>query len=361
MIEPLLAPTTPVFQVDGQVVGELARDILQLDVREDTAGLKTLEARFLAYGPRQGAEEEDLMYLDGRVFDFGKTIVISVGAPSESRIVFRGAISGLEVGFSEAEEPEVVVYAEDRLMDLRMTRRMRSYEGLTDAEIAERIAGDHGLGAEVDADGPAYDVVQQWNMSDLAFLRERARLIRAEVWVRDDTLYFQGRETRVGTEPVLVRGNHILALRACADLAHQRTAVHVSGYSAADRAVLDEEAGGDAIQAEIAGGRTGPEVLERAFGERISYRVREVPLNETEAADWARAEMLRRCRGFVQVEGTTRGSPDLEVGSRVTLERVGGPFEGDGYYVTGVRHTFDLLHGYRTHFTAERATVTEPA
>ena len=35
----------------------------------------------------------------------------------------------------------------------------------------------------------------------------------------------------------------------------------------------------------------------------------------------------------------------MVVGSRLTLERVGAPFEGDGYYVTRVRHTYDLAHG----------------
>ena len=71
--------------------------------------------------------------------------------------------------------------------------------------------------------------------------------------------------------------------------------------------------------------------------------------------------MLRRCRGFVSVTGTTDGTPDMVVGSRVSLDRVGAPFNGNGYYVTQVRHTYDLEHGYRTHFEAERATLNEGA
>jgi phage protein D len=67
--------------------------------------------------------------------------------------------------------------------------------------------------------------------------------------------------------------------------------------------------------------------------------------------------MLRRCRGFVSVAGTTDGTPEMVVGSHLRLDRVGAPFNGHGYYVTQVRHTYDLEHGYRTHFEAERATV----
>jgi phage protein D len=71
--------------------------------------------------------------------------------------------------------------------------------------------------------------------------------------------------------------------------------------------------------------------------------------------------MLRRARGFVQASGVTRGSPDMIVGSRLTLERVGGPFSGDGYYVTRVCHSYDPDHGYRTSFEAERPTIKDNA
>ncbi len=359
MTEALLIAAAAVIEVEGERQGELARDLVHLAVDEATDGLKTLCARFLAFGPRTGSEEEDVLYLDGSLFDFGKELKVILGPQDSPRVVFDGRISGIEVCFEEAQEPEVVVYAEDRLMDLRMTRRMRTYEEVSDGDIAEAIAGEHGLTPEVDADGPTYDVVQQWNQSDLAFLRERARRIQAEVWLEDGSLCFQSRQRRSATELTLVRGNHILSLQATADLAHQRTAVRVSGYDAGRREIVDETAEDDVLSAEVSGGRTGPSILADAFGERTSYRVRDVALKDTEARDWAKAEMLRRGRGFVKVCGVTRGTADLVVGSRLTLERVGRPFEGGGYHTTRVRHTFDLNNGHRTAFEAERATVEE--
>jgi phage protein D len=47
------------------------------------------------------------------------------------------------------------------------------------------------------------------------------------------------------------------------------------------------------------------------------------------------------------------------VGSRLTLNGVGGPFEGEGWYVTTLCHTWDLTEGFRTRFQAERATVND--
>jgi phage protein D len=45
------------------------------------------------------------------------------------------------------------------------------------------------------------------------------------------------------------------------------------------------------------------------------------------------------------------------VGSKVTLDGVGKPFDGDGYYCTRVVHTYDLDKAHRTHADLERATV----
>ena len=355
----LFAATAPVFKVDGRVRGELARDVSRLEIEEATDGLKSLVLRLIAIGPSGPASDEQQLYLDGSLIDFGKPLDVSIGPPDGARTVFTGWVSGIEADFSEGSAPQVVVHAEDRLMALRMTRRLRTWEQVSDADIASAIASEHGLAADATAPGPTYAVVQQWNQSDLAFLRERARLIQAEIWFEDGGLKFKSRSQRSAPAITLVQGpgGDLIDVQLHADLAHQRTLVRISGYDAGARDAIDEAAGPDVIEAEIAGGRSGPEVLRRAFGERVSYRVRDNPLAAAEAAAWARAEMLRRCRGFVSVVGTTHGTPDMVVGSRLTLRRVGVPFNGDGYCAVRVCHTYDLSHGHRTHFEAQRATI----
>lgn len=357
MTDTFYSSPQPVFTIDGDVKGELARDVVRIEVEESTGGLKRLRAHLAAFDPESTSQSEDLLYLDGSILDFGKSLRFAIGPAAEARTVFDGYISAIEASFKEAREPEVVVFAEDRLMDLRMTRRMKTWEQMSDAAIAEAIAAEHGMTPVVAADGPTYDSVQQWNMSDLAFLRERARRIQAEVWCDGETLGFQTRANRTGTDLTLVRGNQLMIAQIRADLAHQRTSVHISGYDSRERDVIDEQADNSAIQSEISGGKTGPDILKSAFGERVSHRVRDTPLTSTEASDWATAEMRRRARGFVQVTGMTDGTPDMIVGSQLTLERVGQPFEGGNYYVTKVRHTYDRTSAFRTHFEAERATV----
>lgn len=359
MTEPgILSASSPVVSIDGNRQADLGRDLVRLDVEESTEGLRTLGLHLVGNpnGPQPGTDVVE--HLDGRILDFGKRIEVSLGPPGNEKVVFTGVISALEVSFEEGDVAHVTVRAEDELMKLRMTQRSATYESVTDGDIARTIAGHHGLTPQIAADGPTYALVQQANQSDLAFLRQRARCLAAELWALDGTLHFATRDHRAGTAVTLTRGAELLAVSARADLAHQCTGIKVSGFDASSRERIDAEVPGTTVDAEISGGRTGPQTLRRAFGDLPGQRTATVPLVEGEARAFARAELLQRARRFVTVTGTTAGTPELVVGSRITLARCGRPFDGDGYYATAIHHSFDLVRGARTRFEAERPTVS---
>ncbi|MDO9074809.1 MAG: contractile injection system protein, VgrG/Pvc8 family [Rubrivivax sp.] len=361
----LYGSSAPVLHVEGERMAALARDLLRLEVTEDTQGMKRLAMRFTAWGAGASGTDADWLHLDGQALDFGKRIEVSLGAAADARTVFNGRISALETEIREGIEPQLLVFAEDALMPLRWMQRCKTWEDSSDADIVRFLAGEHGLTPEIDADGPTHAVVQQWNQSDLAFLRERARLLQAELWVDGETLHFATRERRPAPEITLVNGNtrggqagnKLLMLNARADLAHQRSEVHVGGYDVSAREAIDESAAADVVRAEAGPGRLGAELLGQAFSSFKGHRLREVPLGSEAARSWARAELLRRARGFVRIQGQTNGSPDLVVGASLTLEGVGPMFGGGRYRVTQLVHSYDLTHGHRTAFQAERPNL----
>lgn len=355
--QPLQAATIPEIKVDGQACAELARDLVLLQIDEDIDGLKRLAATFVAIGPREGARDEQLNYLDGRVLDFGKELHVAMGPSTAREEMFSGKLSALELSMDQGRAAEVNCLAEDKLMDLRMTRRFKTYEDVSDADLAQQIASQHGLSAATDVSGPTFALVQQWNQSDLAFLRERARRLAADVWIADDKLHMATRDQRNGNAVTLIQGGNLMRVHLAADLAHQRSKVVIGGFDDANQQSIDEEADSTAVAAEVPGGTHGIEVLERAFAARVSYRVRDIPLNDREATALARAALLGRARRFVTACGVADGNTAIKVGTRLRLERVSPLFEGDGYYVTRVRHQFDLHAGYRTHFEAERPWI----
>lgn len=355
---PSLYAADPVFTVSGQRVADLGRDCLALAVEEDTRGLRTCTAEFIANAPREQRNADVVEYLDGRTLDFGSMLSVSVGPPDDEQVVFSGKVSSLAVVFDEGEPPHVTVDAEDALMALRMTRRSAAYAQVSDADLARQIAAQHGLSAEVDADGPTYPAVVQVDESDLGFLRSRAALIGAEIWAAGTALHFATRDKRSGPSITLTPGATMLSAEIRADLAHQRSEVLVSGYDASARQLVDETANTSAVRAEVSGGRIGPDVLDTALQHTPEQWSALVPLTTGEAHSWATAQLLERARRFVTVIGTTVGTPKLSVGTRLRLDAVGGPFEGDGYYVTKVRQRWQRgVGGLRTHFEAERATI----
>jgi len=353
--ESLQSATVPEFKVDGQVKADLARDLALIQIDEDVNGMRRMLATFVAVGPRDGERDEQLNWLDGSVLDFGKSITVSMGPSDAREELFSGKVSALELSMDQGRAPEVVCLAEDKLMDLRMTRRFKTYENVSDSDLVQQIASLHGLTSQADVQGPTWQVVQQWNQSDLAFLRERARRLAADVWVADGALHVATRDKRNGKAVTLIQGGNLMQVRLRADLAHQRSKVVVSGFDDAEQDAIDEDAGSTDLAAEAQGNTHGAQVLERAFGERVSYRVREVPLQDAQATALARASLLARARRFVSVSGVADGNTSIRVGSLLRLERVSPLFEGDGFYVTQVRHQFDLEAGFRTHFDAQRA------
>lgn len=358
----LLDSTTPRFYIGGRERIELARDVVGVQVEESAEGLKRLQLVLDAIGPQRGARDEQLLYLDGDIVDFGVELKVAMGRASQALTVFGGRISALELSMEQSSTPRVTVFAEDRLMELRMTRRCKTYQDISDGDLLQDIASRYGLRANAEVSGPSHALIQQWNQSDLAFLRDRARRLAADVWLEDDTLHMACRDQRQGNRLTLIQGNDLICLEARADLAHQRSSVQVSGFDEVDKDSIDEQADAQVAAAEASGGRHGPAVLQQAMsGEHASLRVRDVPLRDDAARAWARAEMQRRARRFVTVRGRTIGSPAMVVGSLLRLERVGPVFEGDGYYVTRVCHRFDTASGLRTDFEAERAWIGRSA
>ena len=91
MTEELLTFTSPVFKVEGEVKGELARDILRLEIEESTSGLKQLTAQLVMEGEPGSGTELEQHYLDGSIID-------SVGAPGQFGSVFAEAAGQIRLG-----------------------------------------------------------------------------------------------------------------------------------------------------------------------------------------------------------------------------------------------------------------------
>jgi phage protein D len=339
----------PTFTVGGEDKPELSSQLLELTVREDTLGLYRCEAEFGNWGAVGG--RIGFRYFDRALLDFGKTFAITLGSVT----LFQGRVMGLRAAFPEGAPPRVIVLADDRLQDLRMTRRTRSFADASDADIMRTIASDHSLSADLDVSGPTHRHLAQVNQSDLAFLRERASAVDAEVWVEDTTLRAKRRDARDTSAVTLTWQHQLREFVVTADLAAQRTTVVVSGWDVSGKQAIKSEATSSAISAELGSQTSGVSILEGIAARRENL-AHPVPVTANEGQAAADAFFRMSARRFVTGRGVAEASVGLRVGKQVELKELGPMFSGK-YTVTAVRHRFDTAHGIRTEFDVERPGI----
>jgi Bacteriophage probable baseplate hub protein len=348
-----LATARPMFTVGGEDKAFLAAALLGLVVHETVAGLFRCEAAFGNWGNKNG--QPDFLYFDRDVLEFGKDFAIKVGDVT----IFDGRITALEAHFPEGRPAEIAVLAEDRFQDLRMTRRSRTFADMSDADVMRRIAQDHGLSPQINVTGPTHKVLAQVNQSDLAFLRERARAVGAELWMDRQTLHVETRAARSGSAKRLAFGRELREFSALADLAGQRTSITVGGWDVSGKSALSAEATDSVISGELGGDESGVSILKNKLGDRKDAIAHGVPINQQEAQARAEAYFRGIARRFVTAQGVAEPDPPLRVGASAELSGLGPLFSGK-YYVAGVRHIFDGAKGLRTEFTAERPGLSRP-
>jgi uncharacterized protein len=346
----------PVLELNGSESAELTDRVLSLVVTETTEGLTRCEVVAGNWAGGAGAARSGTggyVFNDRGVVDFGSEIVIRLGAGDRAGTVFRGQVTGIEAHYPQLRAPELAFLAEDRLQDLRMTRRTRSFDDVSDEDIIRTVVSAHGLTPSIDIEGPTHRHVAQTNRSDLAFARDRARLVDADVWIDDHTVYVVGRARRSGDEVTLTYNADLYEVSILADLANQRSTVVVAGWDAASKDAIAATAGAAAIGPELGDDISGIELLEQSFRARTDTIVHTAPATSEEAQAQADMALRTSARRFVVATGRSEGDARLRVGTRLRLADVGPAFTGT-YTLVEVEHIFDAHIGYQTRFRAER-------
>jgi phage protein D len=344
----------PTITLDGTQQPGLSDGLQELVVEETVAGLSRCEATFANWGPK--GNTVDFLYFDRQLFDFGKSLQITIGGGQASGVVFQGRVMGMEGRYLRSRPPELLVLAEDRLQDLRLTRRTRTFENLTDSDLFQSVASQYGMQTNIQVSGPTYRVLAQINQSDLAFLRERARSIDAELWIDGSTLNVQSRNQRETDDVTLTFGQGLLEFSVVADIASQASGFVVSGWDVLGKQALSYRATATVLAAELNGDLAGATVMTTAIGTHDQQIVHDLPFSAQEAQALAEGEYRRNARRFVTGTGVAEGDARLRVGTKLTLQATGTMFDGI-YYITRVRHLFDGVNGYRTQFSVERTGI----
>jgi phage protein D/phage baseplate assembly protein gpV len=340
----------PFVVIDGQHVGTRVEAMLIEAVVDDHLILPdTFSLRFIL----DTAETFDRLRVK-----IGAKVTIKSGQLGESpdSTLIEGEITSIEAVFEDGAQ-YIVVRGYDQTHRLHAGRKTRSFNNVSDSDLARRIAAEVGVSVgEIESSGTVHEHISQVNMTDCEFLQARAREIGFTVAIRNGKLQFgRGGDSASPSTPGLpgsdgidlTIGEELISFRPRVTGVQQVKEVEARGwdYGAKQKVSHFASAGTESVSLDQSGWEPG--ALARKFG-NPSYLTCDRPIStaaEAEAVAEATAEEISS--SFAEAEGTAIGDPRLVTGGRVTIAGA-APFDGE-WTLSHTRHRFDE-DGYYTDF-----------
>ena len=343
-------PARPTIEVDGRRNAVLEAALLSYELGDSMESMARAEFTFGNWG---GESQPGFQHFDRRTLEFGKSLKIMMN----DDVLFDGRITALGADYPEGAPPTMTVLAEDRLQDLRMSRRTRCFSQASLGDVVRRIASDHGLQADIRMSAPAVPLLVQLNQSDLAFLFDTARRFDVDIHISGTSL--KAMPSRGEQSVKLAWAGTLRAFNVLADLAGQRSAVVASGWNVARKQGISQRGAKAAIQAELGADQPAADILAGSLGERVDTLAHALPRSADEARQLAEASYRHMARSFITGEGQCETDPAVRVGARLELSGLGPLFDGT-YRAISVTHLFDSERGARTEFRCNRAGIGRP-
>ncbi|WP_437983202.1 phage late control D family protein [Sorangium sp. So ce117] len=354
------------LKFNGTPVPEVESDFLSVTVSDSVNELSTFELvlnNWLNPGEPGGP---GFKYTE-RLFDHirpGTLVEVEMGYADAPPLVpmITGEITAIDPRYRASGGSTVALRGFDLLHRLRNCPRSFAWKNVTDAAIARRIIGGRLAGATVEADAqlgpggpslPKHHHVPQQNLDDLAFLRERAKRVNFDVYMRDRKLCFARSHKRQEPAITLEWGLTLNSFMPSLTFAQQVSKVTVRAWHPSEGRLIEKSATSLAPDEIASGQKAAVQRLKDYFREEKEEIVTsEGVLNDGDAEALARAILERSSHGFVTGPAETTGVPHLRAGTIVRFEKLDKVFNGD-YYVTESTHRIDG-HGYRTKFNVSK-------
>lgn len=348
-----LAPTFS-LRINGAPLPPAATaDLIAASVDQDVGAPAMFSVRLRNWHPARHA----VTWSDDMLFAVGNQVEIAMGYQGELETLISGEITGLEPEFRAGEAPTLTVRGYDRGHRLMRGRKTRSFTATKDSAIAERIAVEAGLRAEVDDTGVTFAAVLQHNQTDLEFLTARAERIGYEVRVSGETLLFRRRRHDERLALTISHGAELLEFYPRLSAVGQVGRVTVRGWDPGEKAAVVGRAGIGDEAGTMDGVISGPQAAERAFGkgaEPAAGIIVDLPVaSRAEADQVAQGHYRAAALAYIGGEGVCRGRTDLRAGEVIRIEGLGTRFSGR-YYVVAASHSYSPGQGYRTSFSVRR-------
>lgn len=297
-----------------------------------------------------------LVYLDGSASssDFplsnsdtfipGREVEILAGSVNDPVSLFKGVAIRQSIKVRERSAPQLVVECRHKAVKMTVGRKNAYFFDQTDSDIITSLLQNASItNANVESTAVSHKQQVQYYATDWDFLLMRAEANGKLVFTNDDSVTVKS--PAFGADPVctLLFGATILEMDAQIDSRLQYSAVKSFTWDSSQQSVLEK----DALDPGVTGpGNLGSDDL-AAVAALDHLRLQNASISEEEAQSWADAQWLKskmsKVCGLIKTEGMATPDP----GDIVTLSGAGDRYSGK-VFVTGIRHAFDTIQGWKT-------------
>jgi Rhs element Vgr protein len=290
------------------------------------------------------AASSDFPLSNSSLFVPGQAVEVLAGAGSSMQSLFKGVVVRQSLRARDRSAPQLVVECRHTAMRLTAARRNATFVDQTDSQVIENLLAAAKIQADVEPTKVKHKQLVQFHTTDWDFLTSRAGANGKLVLPKGDGLAVKAPAT--GGQPVcqLQFGATLLELDAEIDARRQFAAVRGVSWDPARQAVLQID--GDPPAFNGPGNLAPGDLAAVAAADRLELR--HAAVGEAEAKAWAESTWLLSRLNKVSGRCKCEGIGTVDAGDVVTLAGIGQRFNGD-VFVTGVRHEFDLVEGWKTH------------
>lgn len=286
----------------------------------------------------------DFPLSNGDTFLPGQEVEIQAGAGADPVTIFKGIVVRQSLKVRDHTAPQLVVECRHAAVRLTVGRKSAYWLDQTDADAMTALLDAAGVAADVESTAVAHPQLVQYACTDWDFLVARAEANGRLVLTTDDGVSVKAPAFGGSPSVSFQFGATLLELDAEMDARGQYAAVKSRTWDAGQQAVVEKEA----VDPGVAGaGDVEPDTLAEVLALE-HYDLPHAALPEEEAQAWADAQWLKSRMSKTSGRLKSEGIATVKPGDLVSVSGVGNRFGGT-VFVTGVRHDFDLVQGWKTH------------
>jgi Rhs element Vgr protein len=290
------------------------------------------------------ASASDFPLSNADLFVPGQLVEILAGAGTAVQSLFKGIVVRHSLRVRGRGATQLVVECRHAATKLTVERRSATYFDETDSAIIEDLLSAAQLLGDVEPTRHTHPQMVQFHVTDWDFLLARARANGKLVLPKDDKLVVKGIALSGAPVCELLFGATLLELDAEIDARLQFPEIVGKTWDPALQEVVEVLG---AVPSFKAPGNLASGDLAAVAGAE-ARNLHHIALDEPEAQAWVDAAgqyaRVNQVSGRCKCEGIGTINP----GDVVTLAGVGKRFNGK-VFVTGVRHEFDTVAGWKTH------------